>query len=307
MLLSNVLSTGFLITAGLTVVPSILFQTRLIMYWGVLSCHIWDLEDRRISPLAFLIASGVHMIYITVLSTIVAFAIAYGIFGWAWASFWDVVLFSTMLTLTSLQFGKMLCAAIGTYQAVAGVYSVYIYLGMVVSGFVVNPAKIPSYFRWVMYFSLSFWGISGAELTQLEHISIGEEQCLTMISCIVLNRNWIAQATGFTLVTTAHISMVALFVAAILLVLIEYCFLLRKVQQRGNFEKVKQPSNSRASVSGAGKVNADEVHLLMNTSNRDTSLEVLESHQNIFEDAEIDTILEAAERDTTSGHDNDSM
>ena len=89
-----------------------------------------------------------------------------------------------------------------------------------------------------MYSSLAFWGISGAELTQVAQFSVDEEQCLTIVSCLILNRNSIAQYMGFTAVTTAHVSMLALLIALLLFILIEYFFLLRKVQQRGNFEKV---------------------------------------------------------------------
>mmetsp|Transcript_11945 Transcript_11945/g.25865 ORF Transcript_11945/g.25865 Transcript_11945/m.25865 type:complete len:558 (+) Transcript_11945:1593-3266(+) len=230
---------GLLVTAALTYIPSILFQTKLIMNWGVLGCHIWDLEDKRVSPSSYLIASGIQMVYVPILSIVISFSISYAIFEWHWGSFWDVVLFSIMLLVSALQFGKVLIAALSTYQAVAGAYSVYAYLGLVVSGFFVNPSKVPSYLHWIMYMSLGFWGISGAELSQLEHVDIGEEPCLTFVTCIVFDRNFIAQATGFAAVTTAHQSMVSLFLATVLLILIEYCFLLRKVSQRGNYKRVE--------------------------------------------------------------------
>lgn len=58
--------------------PSILFQTRLIMNWRMLACHTWDLEDKRISSLSYIIASGIHTLYVPVLSIIASFAVAYG-------------------------------------------------------------------------------------------------------------------------------------------------------------------------------------------------------------------------------------
>lgn len=255
---------AFLVTAALTFIPSILFQYRLIINWGILSCHTWDLEDKRISPLSYLISTFIQLVYLPILVIIVSLSIAYGIFGWPFTGFWDVCLFSIMVTITELQFGKMLCTVMSKFQSVASLYAVYTYLGAVVSGkisfnyiwpkhrrcnsanllnfsgFFVNPARIPSYFRWVMYSSLAFWGISGAELTQVAQYSIDEEQCLTAISCLILNRNSIAQYMGFTTVTTAHVSMLALLIALLLLLLIEYLYLLRKVRQRGNFERVNQ-------------------------------------------------------------------
>eukprot|EP00984_Skeletonema_dohrnii_P003995 scaffold1364_cov75-Skeletonema_dohrnii-CCMP3373.AAC.2 len=145
-----------------------------------------------------------------------------------------------------LPFGKMLSAAMQTYQAVAGFYSAYSYLSLVVSGFFVNPAKIPSYLHWIMYMSLSFWGVSGVQLSQLEHSDIGNKNCLTMISCIAYNPNFIAHLTGYTVLTTAQKSMSTLCFAAILLVLIEYCLLLKKVSQRGNYKRVEVEAASNS-------------------------------------------------------------
>ena len=211
------------------------------------------------------------MVYVPILSIIVSFSIVYGIFGWSFAGYWEVVLFPIMLTCTTLQFGKMLVAALGNYQTVVGLYSVYTYIGLVVSGFFVNPAKVPTYLRWIMYLSIGFWGISGAELTQLMYVSISEEQCLTLISCIMLNRNFIASFTGFAAVTSPTLSMAALFIGSILLVFIEYCLLLRKVQQRGNFEKVEPPLNAKASTIIVNRVrDFNEMHLILEAAERGT-------------------------------------
>eukprot|EP00984_Skeletonema_dohrnii_P014524 scaffold6114_cov79-Skeletonema_dohrnii-CCMP3373.AAC.4 len=197
----------FLITAGLTSIPLVLFQKRLNMNWDLLECHVWDLEDKRISPLSYLIASGIHVFYLPIVSVTVSFSIAFTCYGWKYDSFWDVILFSIMLTVSSLQFGKLLNAAMQTYHAVAGVYALYAHLSLMVAGFTVNPAKVPSYLHWIMYMSLSFWGISGVELSQLEHMDIGNKNCLTFISCIAYNPNFIAHLTGYTVLTTAQKSI----------------------------------------------------------------------------------------------------
>ena len=197
--------------------------------------------------MSYLIASGIHMFSLPIVSIIISFSLAFAISSsWNFGSFLDVVLFSVMLTISHLQFGKMLSAALQTYQAVAGCYSIYTYLGMVVSGSFVNPAKIPSYLNGIMYMSLSFWGISGALLSQLEHVNIGNNQCLTLISCIAYNRNVMAYLSGYTMLTTAQKSMAALLVATILFVLVEYCLLLKKVSRRGNYKQVGVASKMKS-------------------------------------------------------------
>lgn len=217
--------------------------------------------------MSYVIASGIHMFSPPIVSIIVSFSLAFAISnGWDFGSFLDVVLFSIMLTISHLQFGKMLTAALPTYQAVAGGYSVYTYLGSVVSGIFVNPTQIPSYLHGIMYMSLSFWGISGAELSQLEHIDIGNDQCLTFISCIAYNRNVIANLSGYTMLTTAQKSMTALFVASILLVVVEYCFLMKKVSRRGNYKQVgvgaasEMKSGSCVEIDGAKALVENTAH-----------------------------------------------
>lgn len=210
----------------------------------MLVSHTWDLEDKRICRLPYIVASGIHMLSIPVVSIVVSFTIAYMILGWQWESFWAVNLFCIMLTISSLQLGKAICAALKTFEAVSGCYSVYLYLGLVCSGLFVNPGAVPSYFRWAMYMSLSFWGISGAQLSQLEHVDIGEDQCLTLVSCILYDRNIFAQMTGYTYVTTAYQSIVVLSIIAILLILVEYYCIFQKVSQRTNYEVVESLAKS---------------------------------------------------------------
>ncbi len=122
--------------------------------------------------MSYLIASGIHMFSPPIVAIIVSFPLVFVISNdWDFGSFLDVVL----LTISHLQLGKTLSSALPTYQAVAGGYSLYTYLGLVVSGLFVSPTQIPSYLHGIMYMSLSFWGISGAELSQLEHIDIGND------------------------------------------------------------------------------------------------------------------------------------
>lgn len=230
---------GLLVTATFLLLPSVFFESRILMNWRILESHIWDLEDKRISCLSYLLASGIQMLWIPLVTIPVSFSIAYAIFGWQWESFWVVSLFCIMYTICNLQFGKTLCAALGTYRAVVTCYSVYLCLGVVCSGFYVNPANVPTYLRLIMFMSLSFWGLTGTALSQLEYVNIGEEQCLSFASCIMYDRNFLAHFTGYVSVTTEYQSMLALCIIALVLVFLEYYFISRKVSQRGNYETVK--------------------------------------------------------------------
>ena len=251
-------------TGSITVIPSILFQSRLVVNYGSTECHGWDLEDNRISPLSYLIASGIHMFAFPVVCVAVSFLIFYANSGWNFDSIWDAILFSNLLLISNMQFGKVLNTVMPTYQGVVGVYSVYFYLSLVVSGFFVNPAAIPHYLHWIMHLSFNFWSLSGVMLSQLQHFVVGNQSCLTLASCLAYNPNLIAQFSGYTTVTTAQNSMVALIIAIILLLLSEYFFLLKRVSQRGNYKQVKTTANSSKNVNGVNDTSTD--HTLEATS-----------------------------------------
>lgn len=219
------------------------------MNYGSIECHGWDLEDNRISPFSYLIASGIHMFAFPIICVVVSFFIFYANSGWNFDSIWDAILFANLLLISNLQFGKVLNTFMPTYQGVVGVYSVYFYLSVVVSGFFVNPAAIPHYLHWIMYLSFNFWSLSGVVLSQLQHFVVGN-QSLTLASRLAYDPNLLAQLSGYTTVTTAQKSMVALILAIILLLLPEYLFLMKRVSQRGNYKQVKATADSSKSGNG---------------------------------------------------------
>ena len=179
------------------------------------------------------------MLYIPVCSIISSFLLGYYISGWSYASFWNVNLFCIMLTIASMQLGKSLCAIQTTYEAVESTMNIYLFLAAMVSGIFVNPRSIPIYLHWVIYLSISFWGLSGATLSILEHADTGEDQCSDFVTCIIFNRNFVAWFVGYGSVTTLYKSLISLCLATILLVLVEYYFLHRKISPCINHKMIK--------------------------------------------------------------------
>lgn len=236
------------------------------MTWRMLEAHMWDMEDKRVSCLSYQIASTIQMMFVPIISIVVSLTLAFATFGRDWKPFWNVNLFCIMLTISTLQFGKTLCAALKSYQSVSGVYSVYIFLSLICSGFFVNPAKVPIYLRWVMYLSMTFYGVSGSQLSVMEHTKPSEEQCLSMVSCITSDPSFIANLSGFSSVTSVHRSIVCLTMAVALLAALEYLFLVKRTSQRGNY-KIHQTGRKQTS-------NGSVVDTLSDTAKSITSIEL---------------------------------
>ena len=145
--------------------------------WRVLSSHLWDLKDKRISTFAYLIASGFQMMHVPIISITVSLAINYAVIGWDWNTFWAQNMFIIMTTITAPQLGKTILAVMPTFEAVSTIFHVLIYFGFVVSRVFINPNKFPSGARWLMYLSLFFWGSSGNILSMCQHSKIKEKPC----------------------------------------------------------------------------------------------------------------------------------
>ena len=219
-------------------------QVRVVVHWDILSAHLWDLEDKRISPLSFLIASGLQIFYAPIVSIPVALALGYAVLGWNWESFWPSSLFVTLTTIVLLQLGKTIAAKANNYRFIAALLNLLILIGFVLSGLFVPPIKVPVFARWIMYLSPFFWGTAGAILSLFESAEeLGEQPCQSFAACIVYNPSFMAHVTGFPALVTARTSMYVLIGMDIVLVLIEYILLCQKIVQRNDYETLTDGKN----------------------------------------------------------------
>ncbi len=211
-------------------------QARVVVNWDVLSAHLWDLEDKRISPLSFLIASSFQMYYVPLITIPVSLALAYAALGWNWAAFLPSALFIILTTIVWLQVGRTLSAKASHFRVVAALFNVVVFAGFVLSGTLVNPSKVPVGVVWIMYLSPFFWGYAGTLLSMFQYaVELGEQPCQSLAACIVYNPGFMAHATGIPSVTTASMAMYVLIGMALILALIEYILLCQKVVQRNDY------------------------------------------------------------------------
>ena len=219
----------YLATTLFIIVPTITFQPRLIVICNNFRAHQFELEDKRVSSIAFLIASAIFAFGIPFVAIILGHSFGYAILGWEWDTFLVQILFAIVYTTAALQVGKTLSvAARGDYTKLTRGYVLFIFLSILFSGFFVNVNNVPEYLRWLVYLSLTFWGLSGAALNQLQFNSnFGEDPCLSFATCISFDRNFLARYFGYTPTTTALLSMLVLLIWVVVFFLLEGFLLFR--------------------------------------------------------------------------------
>eukprot|EP00984_Skeletonema_dohrnii_P016712 scaffold7470_cov84-Skeletonema_dohrnii-CCMP3373.AAC.3 len=200
----------YLATTLFIIVPTITFQPRLIVICNNFRAHAFELEDKRVSSVAFLIASAIFAYGIPVVAIVLGHLIGYPILGWEWDTFLVQILFAIGYTTAAIQVGKTLSvAARGDYTKLTRGYVLFIFLSILFSGFFVNVNNVPDYLRWL--FNGNF----------------GENPCLSFVTCIAFDRNFLARYFGYTPTTTTLLSILVLLIWLVAFFLLEGFLLLR--------------------------------------------------------------------------------
>lgn len=205
----------YLVTSLCIIVPTITFQPRLIVICGIFRAHRFELQDQRVSSVAYHVATAIIAYAIPVIAIVVGQMVGYAILEWQWlGTFLVQILFVIVYTITAMQVGKtVVVAARGDYTLLTRGYVLFVFVSILFSGFFVNVNNVPESLRWLGYLSLTFWGLSGAVLNQLQfNENFGEDPCLSFVTCIGYDRDFLARYFGYTPTTTTLLSMVVLFV-----------------------------------------------------------------------------------------------
>jgi len=120
---------AFVLTISNISAAAVINQVRIIQNWEVLTAHLWDLEDKRISPLSFMIASTFQILYVPIITVPFSLMISYAVLGWNWEPFWAASLFVTLVVVCTLQLAKTMEAKLKTFQATSALFNVVAYVG----------------------------------------------------------------------------------------------------------------------------------------------------------------------------------
>jgi hypothetical protein len=152
-----------LMTLSLVTVPVILFSHKIIEYVQMWLAHRQELDDQRVSIVAFQIASSVLMFPVPIMSLILAALPSCAILEWKYDTIFDQILFAVANMLITLQLGRILAIWYrGKVHSMMKVFIVILFLSFSFSSVPVANHKLPPYLRWLVLFSSAFWAISGA-------------------------------------------------------------------------------------------------------------------------------------------------
>jgi hypothetical protein len=135
---------------------------KLGQHFDIVKAHAYDLEDNKISALAFLIASSIRLISLSIPAAFAAYAVAFAINGWNFGLYLDTTLFTVFFVLNLFQLGKIMSLCLKEVNTFTLALSAYTYSSIALSGVLAHPVNVhPDGMRIFMYLSLQYWSFAG--------------------------------------------------------------------------------------------------------------------------------------------------
>ena len=214
LLLEPVYNTRVLLmTMSMICIPQILFSNKAIRYGRLWLDHRLELDDRLVRILPFHLATEAFSFTMPVVGILMGTFPVYLILGWNLRTYFIHAIFSGLSCVGVILIGRF--AAVwfrGRADAVVQVMTLVILAGFAFSSIPIASWKFPPYLRWIVYFSLSFWGISGSVMTLFDPDTVydNSEECVDALTCVSSDGRFITHVLGFAQHTTQHMSLTAL-------------------------------------------------------------------------------------------------
>ena len=219
-----------------------------------MEAHLYDLKDRKISALAFLITSSVRLVSLSVPAAFAAFAVAFALNGWNFGLYLHTTLFAVLYMIDLFQLGKVMSLCTKDINMFRLAYMTYFVCAALFSGILAVPVDVhPGGMRIFMYLSLQFWSFSGTLVvwSSIEFAYFVD----TFYFQEIANANPIIAAeivprfAQHDLLTNPKKSLLVLFFAFPFLSLIEYFILLGMTSKKPNqYESRKREDDTEAEM-----------------------------------------------------------
>ncbi|CAB9500321.1 transporter G family member [Seminavis robusta] len=216
------------LTVALVGIPVIVFPHKVFQYAEMWKFHKRELDDLRISLVAFQVSTSMFSFSMPVVSLTLAQAIGYAIVGLDYGSFLNQLLFSVLHLLVALQFGRSLAVLFqGDNPSIVQVFTFYLFLSFLLSSTLVASYKFPVEIRWIHWFSIDFWAISGAVMNQLDKdVSYSnDEDCFDFVTCLLSDGGLIVSVLGYSPMSTSYLALGVLSIWFVAFVVFEHAML----------------------------------------------------------------------------------
>ena len=223
--------------------------------------HLNDLKDRKISALAFLIASSIRLISLSVPAAFAHYAVAFAFNGWEFGLYLHTTLFAVFYMLNLFQLGKImsLCSKdINIFNVALLAYGVSSFM---FSGILAAPVNIhPDGMRIFMYLSIQYWSFSGTLVAWSSvvyaniDLSYFEENMSPIIAAELVPR-----FLQYELLTNPKKSLLVLLFVFPFLNVIEYIILLGRISKKNNqYESRKDDTEMEVENNEEEGIQSDE-------------------------------------------------
>ncbi|CAB9511410.1 Lantibiotic transport ATP-binding protein SrtF [Seminavis robusta] len=208
-------------------VPTFLFTHKIYGYNELWLAHKFELDDKRVSPLSFQMATSLFTFPGPLFSTLLATISAYAILGWSFNTMLNQYLFVGVYLMLALQFGRVLCVLFhGNFGLVMKVYTTTLLVNAVFSSLLVPSTKFPEGLNFLFYLSMTFWAFSGAVLNIFHDESYNvDRSCTDFVSCILSDGNVAGRVAGFSPLSNSYRALCVLTFAFACMVALESALL----------------------------------------------------------------------------------
>ena len=234
--------TGLIQLSIFTLASAVPFgNLKLNDHFDFVKAHSYDLKDKKISALAFLLASSIRLISLSVPAAFAAYAVAFALNGWDFYLYVQTALLTTFYVLNLFQLGKIMALCSKNVNTFNSAYLAYSVCAITFSGILAVPVEVhPRVVRIFMYLSLQFWSFSGTLVLWLSLFAAADTSLLEAniymhdIRDPIIAAELVPRFAQYDLLTNPKKSLLVLLFVFPFLNMIEYMILLGTTSKKPN-------------------------------------------------------------------------
>ena len=215
---------------------------KLTDHFDLVHAHLFDLKDKKISVLAFLIASSIRLISLSVPAAFAAYAVAFALNGWEFGLYLKTTKLAVLFALNLFQLSKIMSLCTKDMNTFNAAYLAYCAIAITFSGILAAPVEVhPDGMRIFMYLSLQYWSFSGTLVGWLSAFAAVDKSFfednifyMNVIKDPTIAAELVPRIAQYELLTNPKKSLLVLLFVFPFLSMIEYIILLAMTSKKPN-------------------------------------------------------------------------
>ena len=205
-------------------------NTKLFQHFDFVHNHLHDLKDKKVSALAFLIASTIRLISLSVPAAFAAYAVAFAVNGWDFGLYLETIVF---FMLNIFQLAKVIALCMKDMNTFGSAYLAYCAAAITFSGILAAPVDVDPGMRIFMYYS-------GTLVGWLSAVAYIDTSYFEEIANPIIAAEFVPRLANYELLTNPKKSLLLLFFVFPFLSMIEYVILLVMATKKPNQYEIRK-------------------------------------------------------------------